>query len=265
MSSFINESIFHIKHFTDSNSIKQLEKYMLSNENRKHILSCCDEPIEEIKEIKETIIEQKPKNDNIISPRMEDGLFWCAFIAGNGYKDFINIGTKYKNKELEEKQKIIEFIKKTPSCMKSSNMKLSNVAIQVIMSEIMINKKTSLQSFISLCMFYKICILIVNEANLTYLEYNPDTSNELPYYIINRTIDGFYNIDTNTILDKIQKIRDTMVRLESYDKPFKGISTYKVIDLEEFAEKLGLDLENTKWKKPDLFQKIYEMCLWKNI
>ena len=265
MSSFINESIFHIKPFTDSNSIKQLEKYMLSNENRKHILSCYDESIEEIKEIKEIKIEQKPTNYNIISPRMEDGLFWCVFIAGKSYQDFINIGTKYKNQELHEKQKIIEFIKKTPSCMKSSNMKLSNVAIQVIMSEIMINKKTTLLSFMAFCMFYKICILIVNEANLTYLEYNPDISNELPYYIINRTIDGFYNINIDTRAEGIQKIRDTMIRLESYDKPFKGISTYKVVDLEEFAEKLGLDLENTKWKKPDLFQKIYEMCLWKNI
>ena len=56
-----------------------------------------------------------------------------------------------------------------------------------------------------------------------------------------------------------------MIRLESYEKPFKGISTYKVVDLEEFAEKLELDLENTKYKKPELFQKIYEMCLWKNI
>ena len=265
MSSFINESIFHIKHFNDSNSIKQLEKYMLSNENRKHILLCCDDPIKEIKEIKETKIEQKPTNYNIISPRKEDGLFWCVFIAGKSYQEFLAIESKYKNKELDEKQKIIEFIKKTPSCMKSSNMKLSNVAIQVIMSEIMINKKTTLLSFMAFCMFYKICILIVNEANPTYIEYNPITSIELPIHIINRTIDGFYNIDTNSKLDKIQKIRDTMIRLESYEKPFKGISTYKVVDLEEFAEKLGLDLENTKWKKPDLFQKIYEMCLWKNI
>ena len=263
MSSFINECIFNIKSFTDSNSIKQLEKYMLSNENRKQILSCCDEPIKEIQKIE--IKEQKPKNDNIISPRKEDGLFWCVFIAGKSYQEFLAIESKYKNKELDEKQKIIEFIKKTPSCMKSSNMKLSNVAIQVIMSEIMINKKTTLLSFMAFCMFYKICILIVNDANLTYLEYNPDTSNELPYYIINRTIDGFYNINIDTRAEGIQKIRDTMIRLESYEKPFKGISTYKVVDLEEFAEKLGLDLENTKWKKPDLFQKIYEMCLWKNI
>ena len=39
MSSFIHESIFNIKSITDSNSIKQLEKYMLSNENRKQISS----------------------------------------------------------------------------------------------------------------------------------------------------------------------------------------------------------------------------------
>ena len=263
MSSFINESIFHIKHFTDSNSIKQLEKYMLSNENRKQILSCCDEPIKEIQKIE--IIEQKPKNDNIISPRMEDGLFWCAFIAGNCYKDFINIGTKYKMKELEEKQKIIKLIQQNPHCMKSTNFKITNIAIQEIMSDLMTDKKTSLQSFIALCILYKVHIIIVNEANPTYIEYNPDKSIELPIHIINRTIDGFYNIDTDTKAEGIQKVRDTMIRLESYEKPFKGISTYKVVDLEEFAEKLELDLENTKFKKPELFQKIYEMCLWKKL
>ena len=149
--------------------------------------------------------------------------------------------------------------------MKSTNMKLSNIAIQEIMSDLMTNKKTSLQSFIILCILYKVYIIIVNEANPTYIEYTPDISKELPIHIINRTIDGFYNIDIDTRLDKIQKIRDTMIRLESYDKPFKGISTYKVVDLEKFAEKLELDLENTKYKKPELFQKIYEMCLWKKL
>ena len=263
MSSFIHESIFNIKPITEPTSIKQFEKYMLSIENLKKISSYCGE--EPIVETKIEIKEQKPKNDNIISPRMEDGLFWCAFIAGNGYKDFINIGTKYKVKELEEKQRIIEFIKKNPSCMKSTNFKITNIAIKEIMSDLMTNKKTSLQSFIALCILYKVHIIIVNEANPTYIEYNPDTSIELPIYIINRTIDGFYNIDTDTKAEGIQKVRDTMIRLESYEKPFKGISTYKVVDLEEFAEKLELDLENTKFKKPELFQKIYEMCLWKKL
>ena len=141
MSSFIHESIFNIKPITEPTSIKQFEKYMLSIENLKKISSYCGE--EPIVETKIEIKEQKPKNDNIISPRMEDGLFWCVFIAGKSYQDFINIGTKYKNQELHEKQKIIEFIKKTPSCMKSSNMKLSNVAIQEIMSD---RKSTRLNS-----------------------------------------------------------------------------------------------------------------------
>ena len=263
MSSFINECIFNIKSITEPTSIKQFEKYMLSTENKKQILSYCGE--EPIVETKIEIKEQKPKNDNIISPRMEDGLFWCAFIAGNGYKEFINIGTKYKVKELEEKQKIIKLIQINPYCMKSTNFKITNIAIQEIMSDLMTDKKTSLQSFIALCILYKVHIIIVNEANPTYIEYNPDTSIELPIYIINRTIDGFYNLDTDTRPEGIQQIRDTMIRLESYDKPLKCISTYKVVDLEKFAEKLELDLENTKYKKPELFQKIYEMCLWKKL
>ena len=38
MSSFIHESIFNIKSITEPTSIKQLEKYMLSNENLKKYL-----------------------------------------------------------------------------------------------------------------------------------------------------------------------------------------------------------------------------------
>jgi hypothetical protein len=45
------------------------------------------------------------------------------------------------------------------------------------------------------------------------------------------------------------------------DKPLKGVSTYKVSELEDIARKLDFKLEVALNKK-DLYDKLYELCIW---
>jgi hypothetical protein len=57
-------------------------------------------------------------------------------------------------------------------------------------------------------------------------------------------------------------MKDKMIHLESYLKPLKSISNYKVDELEILAKKMGIYEENKKYKKTDLYQDISEACVW---
>jgi hypothetical protein len=57
-------------------------------------------------------------------------------------------------------------------------------------------------------------------------------------------------------------MKNKMICLESYLKPLKSISNYKVEELEELAKKMGIYENNKKYKKTDLYQEISEACTW---
>ena len=66
----------------------------------------------------------------IVYPDKKDTLFWCLFIANNGIADYEAIRQGYSNIEIAEKQKIMTSIKSQPTKLKSTNVKLTNIAIQ---------------------------------------------------------------------------------------------------------------------------------------
>ena len=152
-SSYIYEKFFYIE---PSISIDAFDKFVLSNENKERYCLYIPPTLDSIPIKNEPPPPSLQTQSTIVIPRCEDTLFWCGFIAGNGYKTFLQIGSKYKNKELEEKQAMMESIKKNPLQIKTTNHKLSNIAIQEIMSSLMVDKKTTLMSFIAICVYYNI-------------------------------------------------------------------------------------------------------------
>ena len=179
------------------------------------------------------------------------------------------IGKKYANREIDEKQKIIDFIKKTPQKLKLSNHKITNIMIQEILSDLMVNLKSSLLAFIGLTHYYNKHFYIVRGRTYLYFSSNVnETFEESPssFFIIHYKNEKEYGIDMDTTLEKINNIQNNYVYIESIDKPLKGISAYKVNDLDDMCKKLLVDSNDNKWsymKKPDLYKYICEMCMWK--
>jgi len=62
---------------------------------------------------------------------------------------------------------------------------------------------------------------------------------------------------------RILEMRDKYMVLDSYSRPIKAMSNYKVQELEEMARKLSVYDENRKYKKSELYDKIHELCVWK--
>lgn len=198
--------------------------------------------------------------DCIFSPRKTDTLFWCAYVLHHGESEYIMIGNKYKTTEIQEKQVILDYVNKNRESMKvvlkEHGYKWTNVQFQETQSELMLDKKTSWSAFHAMCMFYKINAILVQDN--VYLEFK--TSNAEPFYQFNRTQDGFISVNTTPISDtQLDTIRNTMVNIDyGQDKILKGISNYKIPELEEIAMRLGVVPASLKPKKVDWYEAILD-------
>jgi len=284
MISFINSISYKNSLFKYTRDVLKLRVFMFTKENKETIINnsefeakkaCVDEQnesesgcnIQDIDDLpiidiakeaakEEIVIDEK----ELISPRHQDTLFWCLFIIHFGYKEYLQVDRNYGVKELEEKQKIYEFIKNNPTKAKETNYKITNVSIQEILSELMTpQKQTSMLSLIGLIVYYNVNLLIVNEETKCMLEFWANTEMKMDTftYILYKSSDGKYKLQFENIGEyKVKELRNKYMVLEHYSKYMKSVSSYKVEELEEMARKLNIFDETKKYKKNDLYENI---------
>jgi hypothetical protein len=190
-----------------------------------------------------------------------DTLFWAAYTVFHGEAGYWVIGNKYKNTEIAEKQKIIDSIR-TTGFLKRAYSKISNVRVQEIMSELMLDKKTSWNTFMAICAFYKFRALVIRGK--TYMEFSPNADDLMGIYLFYKNEDGHISVDLTAIgADKEAEIRNSHLKIDCDEaKPLKAASNYKMEELNEMARILGLEMESgVKVKKADLYDKILEKCI----
>jgi len=194
----------------------------------------------------------------LFSPRKQDTLFWSIYVLHYGEAEYIMIGGKYKNAELQEKQNILNYILQNrnliKSCAHSNGVKISNVRIQETAAEMMINKKTSWYAFHVMCMFYKINAYVVQ--NELYMKFTVDP--EYKTYMFERNQDGHISIDVDPLYpERIAEFESTLLYVNPFlPKLLKGVSTYKIPELEEMGRKLCVTPTMTKPKKNDWYDVI---------
>ena len=197
------------------------------------------------------------KNTNHTStyfPNKVDNLFWCIFIHVFTLEEYLQIECKYKNREIDEKMKIVQCIQKNINCMKS--MKITKVDSQTIIGDIMTNEKITLFSLHALSIYFKLHIYVVCQQNKTYIEYNnsPETTDCIIYK--NTTLSNEkntnYSIDRLVTKEMIRLLKDDFVKYETYNRILKNIANYKRNDLDKVATKLGIEPTN-KCSKQELF------------
>ena len=220
-------------------------------------------------------------NNNIWFPSNNDSLFWSMYIGVNELKEYNLIKKGYDNIEMNEKQKILNYIKEHPIELKSVNYKISNNAIKEIMSELMINKNTSFLALYAISCYYKKNVYIVKDKSYLYFSYNKhngedndkdndnDNKNENNETVITNTIalqdvlilhmksKDRFGIQLEPVKqENIDKIKNEYICLESFEKPMRGVSSYKVSELDSMSKKL--DIENASYmKKTELYEKIW--------
>jgi hypothetical protein len=263
--SVLNQIFYPYKKFDDIESISSLEPWMFLFVDKKKAVTyeIKEEPVEKKVDLNHSIIkEKKPENSRFFSKK-QDTLFWAAYAVFHGEAGYWVIGNKYKNTEIAEKQKIIDAIRTTDFLKRSyaKTKKMSNVRIQEIMSELMLDKKTSWNTFAALCAFYKFRALVIRGK--TYMEFSPEVDNSMGTYLFYKNEDGHISVDLTAITDETEThIRNTHLQIDcDENKPLKAASNYKMEDLMQMARTLGLDLGENKVKKAELYDKIISKCI----
>jgi len=250
------------------------------------------EAVHECARVDSVVTPPTVKESDYIEPKQNDTLFWCIYIIAHGYNDYLQISRNYGVKELEEKQKIFEFIKTNTSKIKNTNYKITNVAIQEMSSEfITVQKETSILCLIAMTVYYNINILIVNSNDNGIIEFwsnkeqipsisstessretsasayvslqipsltlqttsVPDPDSAMTYVLYKNKFGKYKLMLENVSTSKMYELKDKYIVLDSYIKPLKTISNYKVEQLEHMAKKLGVFDVNKKYKKSDLY------------
>jgi len=286
MLSYFNSLIYKTNVINKSNEIYKFQHFMLSVDNKEKIVNesvfamrkneekapeklidvkmetPVENTIEDIDE-EDTVIQPREER-SLITPRQPDTLFWCLYIIRYGYNDYVQIDRNYGVKELEEKQKILEFVKENKVNIKNTNYKITNVAIQEIMSELMTQQKqTSFLCLTAVSVYYNINLLIINEKTKCMLEFwvNKERVSDVFHddntftYLLYKDEFGKYSVQLEYIpSSKMIELREKYIVLEQYNKYLKALSNYRLEDLENLAKKLNVYDSNVKYKKGDLYE-----------
>ena len=202
---------------------------------------------------------------DIISPTHHDTLFWCMYIAAFGYNDYLQIGRNYGVKELEIKKLVGESIQSYPAQLKQTNYKITKASVQEIMSDCLTcQTETSMLCLIAIICYFKMNVIMVDSTNKCMLEFISLPQITLPTYVLYKDAYGKYKIKTTPIFqDDIASMKKSMICLENYLKPLKPISIYKIDDLIQIAKIIGIYDETEKRKKPELYEQISNMIMWR--
>lgn len=288
MLSYFNSLMYKTNVIKKSNEIYKFQHFMLSVDNKEKIINesvfamrkndeiapeklidlqmeTPDENTIEDIDREDTIVQPREER-SLITPRQPDTLFWCLYIIRYGYNDYVQIDRNYGVKELEEKQKILEFVKENKVNMKNTNYKITNVAIQEIMSELMTQQKqTSFLCLTAVSVYYNINLLIINEKTKCMLEFwvNKERVSDAFHddntftYLLYKDEFGKYSVQIEYIpSSKIIELREKYIVLEQYNKYLKALSNYRLEDLENLAKKLNVYDSNVKYKKGDLYEMV---------
>jgi len=120
-----------------------------------------------------------------------------------------------------------------------------------------------MNSLLAFLVFCNINLIMINSTKLLMLEFISNKEEEVPTYVIYKDAYNKYSLNNQALSkEEIDEIKSKTICLENYLKPIKAISNYKVEELEELANKLGIYEKNKKYKKPELYQEIMDACEW---
>ena len=261
MSAFLTNVFFQNQPFSEPSHLTLLDAWVLTPDK----YSANSEPAPEPNTANpEPAPEPAPESAAyIVSPRRGDQLFWCIFAAALGEAELL-VGGTTANREIDEKQKVVESLRKCPKSLKASSAKTSLVATREIMSDLMTGARTTPDSAVAVCAHYGVRVLIVSDRSRAYLDVDPDpSSGNTDAHIVRLSADGAYSVEIDPPAARCADVRAAGVRAESLARPLRGAASYTLAELTELATRVGAyPATATKPKKADIYAALAEACAW---
>jgi hypothetical protein len=239
----------------------ELQDYMLSDESIKKALQLkclsIDNNKNKDKKIYEKLDKNKEKKVDLFIPHEQDTLFWCFYIMKNGYEKYETI--LYKNSLVAKQLKIdlVSTIRKNKDILKIYKFD----SIVNIENNLANENNMNIKTFFSLCAIENINVILTSKK--TYFELMMNDSN-IFYNLQEISFQSkYYNKFGFTMVTKdcIDKIRNTLFKINNFEKPIKCLSVYKVADLIEICNKLSIEIIDKKSGKNKSKNDLYESII----
>ena len=142
--------------------------------------------------------------------------------------------------------------------MKTSDKKITKVLSQEIMSDLMTNKKTTMDMLLIIAIYNNKKIILINvdekkQPSKYYLVFGSQNYSET---VVIYKKNNYYGLEIDYNEEKIRDLTSKLLCIEQIDKPLKSISNYKIDDLEKIAYNLNVDYTTKKLKKIELYNMI---------
>lgn len=168
-------------------------------------------------------------------------LLWIIYVMIHGEEEYKILEKKqYFNKEQDLRYSLIENIQKM-SDKKKQYLKAHKIKLQTIISDLGNNHQLTIDSFIGLCMILNINVCLVK--------------NKIAQVLMNNVkSDDIWCIDVNkqllsSQLTNMKFCEKKYYLVENIIKPFKGISSYKIKELQDICLCLNIKTSMSNGKK----------------
>jgi len=246
-------------------SIDILQQFTVDTPFENRIITELDIPLIE-DDVPKIDILHKIEQQCAKATRVQDGLFWSIYIAKYGYLEYLRNKYNYGKLEINEKQKISEYLLSIGSNRIKSNYKITRSFCGEIVADLTSLPRMVMSGLIAMSAYYKSDIYIVDIIKNTYV-YFLYLGDDIP---LKDTIvlyknplhtkkfhSNEYFVDIGFTIQSLDEIRENYVGMEHFSKPLKGISTYLKPDLEKMAEKTVFRekkcLETETYSKQELY------------
>jgi hypothetical protein len=204
---------------------------------------------------------EEPKQTNVKPqlniPKQKDMLFWCYYIIKNGDANYDMLHNKTDLTAKQLKIELVTTIRKNKNIVKQYKFDTITNLESNLANDASLNVKT----FLTLCAIENINVVFVN--NKTYYELLMNDSDII--YIV-------YQLDSNlkysskfgftlSTEETLNTIKNTLYQIDKIDKPIKAISSYKVNELIDMCNKLGIQHTNTDTQKNKSKKDMYESII----
>jgi len=202
--------------------------------------------------------QKKMHTKEFFIPSQNDNLFWCWYIFQNGIKEYSILHNKYFIIEKKRKIDWVPLLRENKASIKQLKYKLSSLENNLVNE-----KNMHIKTLETICFLNNIDVYIVKNKMLyknahdnkdrIILKYYPETKK---YGIL---------LDTVDVLKKINTYEEELYLVNDIEKPLKGISSYKLKNLQDIAEKINIELKTTnnnkKKTKKQLYSEIQEQLV----
>ena len=190
---------------------------------------------------------------NMFFPREKDSLFWCFFIMKFGDEKY-ELSPKHIVEEKKIKIEYVEKIRENKPLLKQYKF----ASLTHIENQLVNEFKIDIYTFFSLCALENLNVTYIHKKSFYELIMNDEET----AHVIHRSIGTPIRYALQTIdFSQIEQCKTSLFKMENIDKPIKSVSSYKLAELQDFCQKLGIAIINTETSKKKNKNELYESII----